>query len=430
MLIAIHGEKFHRLTFWAIYIYIFNEYISAMRYILITDSYFPESNACSIHMQSLAQAYVSKGHEVTVLTPSSNNELFESSSEHNQVRILRFFRPNIKLSTNFKRFIVELILPIVIYRKFKRTPEYQLNYDGIIWYSPSIFYGYLVSKLKKDFSCKSYLVLRDIFPEWALNLQILKPGIIYRVLKFFERWQYASADMIGVQSPGNLGFLKKYSLDLQFQSEVLWNWSNDSFDKSHISELPIEITSLFNKRVIVYSGNMGIAQNIEPFIHLAQLLSENDSIVFLFLGSGVDYRKLRAEASIRKLQNVVFHHEISASLMHMLYSNCALGLVSLDLRHKTHNIPGKFISYIAAGLPVFANINPNNDLKNIIESNNVGVVTSSLAAADLLSEFQVLMHSIENKPNDFFLKNCKALYLKLFQVETAADQIEHFFKNN
>jgi glycosyltransferase involved in cell wall biosynthesis len=381
-------------------------------------------------MQALAQAYVAKGHEVTVLTPSSNNKLFDSPSEHHQVRILRFFRPNIKLSSNFKRFFVELILPIVIYSKFKKMPEYQRSYDGIIWYSPSIFYGYLVGKLKKDFSCKSYLILRDIFPEWALNLQILKPGIIYKALEFFERWQYASADMIGIQAPGNSIFLEKHSLDLQFQSEVLWNWSHDSTNSSNMSELPLEITSLFDKKVIVYSGNMGIAQNIEPFIDLAQLLSEDDSIVFLFLGSGVDFLKLNAEACIRNLQNVVFHHEIPASLMQLLYSNCALGLVSLDLRHKTHNIPGKFISYISAGLPVFANINPNNDLKNIIESNNVGVVTSSIAATDLLSEFQVLMHSIENKPNDFFLKNCRALYLKLFQIKTAADQIENFFINN
>jgi hypothetical protein len=48
--------------------------------------------------------------------------------------------------------------------------------------------------------------------------------------------------------------------------------------------------------------------------------------------------------------------------------------LALDPRHTTHNIPGKFLSYMQAGLPVLASINPGNDLAELIQREDVGRV--------------------------------------------------------
>jgi hypothetical protein len=54
---------------------------------------------------------------------------------------------------------------------------------------------------------------------------------------------------------------------------------------------------------------------------------------------------------------VVFHDEIHPDEIPGLYAQCHVGMVALDPRHKTHNIPGKFLTYMQSGLPVLANIN-------------------------------------------------------------------------
>ena len=53
--------------------------------------------------------------------------------------------------------------------------------------------------------------------------------------------------------------------------------------------------------------------------------------------------------------------------------------MALDPRHKTHNIPGKFLTYMQAGLPVLASINPGNDLMQLIEGEQVKGVYGSVS---------------------------------------------------
>ena len=77
----------------------------------------------------------------------------------------------------------------------------------------------------------------------------------------------------------------------------------------------------------------------------ASLYSRRD-IGFLFVGRGSDARRLRTVAKARGLDNVVFHDEIDSSEIPGLYSQCHVGIVALDPRHKTHNLPGKLLSYM------------------------------------------------------------------------------------
>src|ERR1035437_2130447 len=99
-----------------------------------------------------------------------------------------------------------------------------------------------------------------------------------------------------------------------------------------------------------------------------------EDIGFLFVGRGSDAQRLRKDAKARGLDNVVFHDEIEPSEIPGLYSQCHVGIVALDPRHKTHNLPGKFLSYMQSGLPVLASINPSNDLAELIQREGVGRV--------------------------------------------------------
>ncbi len=84
--------------------------------------------------------------------------------------------------------------------------------------------------------------------------------------------------------------------------------------------------------------------------------------------------RLKKNAEMRFLTNVQFFDEIDSNEIHGLLSQCYAGLLTLDPRHKSHNIPGKFLTYLLAGLPIIARVNENTDLAKLIKDERIGRV--------------------------------------------------------
>jgi glycosyltransferase involved in cell wall biosynthesis len=159
---------------------------------------------------------------------------------------------------------------------------------------------------------------------------------------------------------------------------------------------------------------------------LAESLKARSDFGFLFVGRGSDAQRLRSDASARALDNVAFFDEIDPDEISGLYAQCHVGLVALDPRHKTHNIPGKFLSYMQAGLPVLASINPGNDLVELISTQQVGQVCTDTSVATLSALAQSLVADIEY--DEDLKTRCKNLAARLFSPEAAVKQIVEALK--
>ena len=166
---------------------------------------------------------------------------------------------------------------------------------------------------------------------------------------------------------------------------------------------------------------MGVAQGMDILLDLAERLRERRDLGFLFVGRGKDAPQLQADAQARRLDNVVFHEELEPWEIPGLLAQCHIGLVALDPRHQTHNIPGKFLTYLQAGLPVLARINPGNDLEALINREGVGRVCTD-TAVDTLQRLALELADdrAEWKPT---ADRCRVLFGKLFLPVTAARQI-------
>src|SRR5690606_21905519 len=130
--------------------------------------------------------------------------------------------------------------------------------------------------------------------------------------------------------------------------EVLPNWLGNPGR----APCPIRIgdTALAGRKIIVYAGNMGVAQNMDIVIDLAERLSQRNDLGFVLVGRGSQVEGLKREARTRSPGNVLFFDEIDPDEIPGLYSQCHVGIVSLDPRHKSHNIPGKFLTYMQCSL--------------------------------------------------------------------------------
>src|SRR5260370_4612317 len=171
-----------------------------MQILIIVDCYLPSLKSGAKLVYDLRGVFARQGHEVSILTPS------DAISEGLQVRtedglcIARVRTGTIKGTTKLFRAIREMRLSDTLWRRAKSFLLAK-PVDLIVFYSPTIFFGGLVRGLKSRWGCPAYLILRDIFPQWAVDAGILRKGMVWRDFSREEDERHRLAAVIGVWAP-------------------------------------------------------------------------------------------------------------------------------------------------------------------------------------------------------------------------------------
>jgi len=392
-----------------------------MKLLLVADSFPPMNSSSAIQLNDLCKEFTNQHHDIHVVFPSPFTQEHLEIDASNTFPIMKIKVPDLRSGGMIRRALVELSLSFILILKFRKTSWADLKFDGVIWYSPSIFLGLFAWYIKYKNNCKGYLILRDIFPDWALDVGILKKNVIYYVFKMFERFQYNVATVIGIQTPGNIKYFEANSI-LKNKVEVLCNWLTPPQKPYPDLDFKIENSKLSGRQIFVYAGNIGPAQNVEGIVQIAEQLSSNDSIGFLVVGRGSQMERVQNLITRKDLPNILIMDEVESKFIPALYEQCSCGIVSLNSDHKSHNIPGKFVSYIHNALPVFAILNQGNDLAEIIDAEKIGKATfqtAPITLANELSEFCSLLTTNEEEMR----QNCKSLSQEMFSSTIAAKQI-------
>lgn len=395
-----------------------------MRILLLVDCYLPGVKSGAKHMHDLGVEFRRRGHQVTVLTPSEAVAGRLEVTVEEGLRIARVKTRKIKGAGKVFRAFQEVRLSTVLWRRAK---EFLLANpaDLIVFYSPTIFFAGLVRRLKSLWRCPAHLVLRDIFPEWAVNAGILRQGLIYRFFRKKEIEQYEAADVITVQSPGDLDYFAREFPQARYRLEVLYNWA-----LLHEPDLPATNyrarLGLQDRIVFFYGGNLGVAQDMDNILRLVARLAGQPRIQFLLVGAGSEAERLKRSIAAQRLRNIQVLPVVSQAEYLAMLSEFDVGLVTLNRRLKTHNVPGKMLSYMHWGMPVLASVNPGNDLLELLREAGAGFCfvngdDESLAAAALrLAEDSGLRAAMG--------KNARRLLEERFSVEAAAQQILRHFE--
>jgi glycosyltransferase involved in cell wall biosynthesis len=390
-----------------------------MKIALIADTFPPLRTSGAVQLRDLSREFARQGHTITVLLPAATLDAPWSLEEIEAVQVLRLRAPQTKDIGYVRRTLGELWMPFAMMRNLRKSPLATQQWDGVVWYAPSIFHGPLARRLKKISGCKGYLILRDIFPEWAVDMELMGRGLPYRFFNAIARYQYSVADVIGVQTPGNLSYFARWRQKPGRALEVLQNW----LDKPSLLPCTIRVdeTCLAKRKLFVYAGNMGVAQGMDILLDLAAKLVQREDVGFLFVGRGSEALRLKDATQARGLNNVLFLDEIHPDEIPDLYAQCSVGIVALDPRHKSHNIPGKFLTYMQSGLPVLANVNAGNDLVELIHSEQVGQACENNQVDVLLQMAETLLSQVESDPAT--AERCQQLFDRQFSVEKAVQQI-------
>ena len=397
-----------------------------MRILLFVVYYLPSTMSSATLIHDLAVEFYRLGHEPIVVAPDENILQEHQVSCENGIKVLRIRTGKIKSATRFVRAFNEIRLSKIIWKKGKQFFD-ENPCDLIIYYSPSIFFSSLVKRLKKKFACPSYLILGDIFPEWAVEIGILRKGLVYYYFKYKERRNYEAADIIRVQSPANLLYFKDKGLDRKYNLEVLYNWT--SLTEKHAPRTTYRVRlGLQNKVVFFYGGNIGIAQDVDNIIRLAENLRNEPKVYFLLVGGGSEVSRLKAKIALKGLTNISIHDPVDHQEYLSMLSEFDVGLISLDRRLRSQNFPGKMMSYMFHAKPMLASINPHNDLKEMLEDKKAGLVCIN-GEDEIFASYARRLVTDENLRRQLGI-NARALLEDTFSVSKAASQILSHFRTD
>jgi len=288
---------------------------------------FPDMSKSFNMYTTLVEEFVCNGHDVVVLAPGSGPTGIYLEGK---IQVLRVKTLPIKNVANYLKGISNLLLPYQFERALKQYYKGKL-FDLIITATPPITLVDLAAKLKKKFNAKLYLILRDIFPQNAVDLGFIKKeGLLHRFFRKKENKLYREANYIGCMSPGNIEYIRRHNPGVSpHKLHELKNFQKPyegfGFD---FDALKMKY-GLKDKFVIVFGGNMGKPQQLENVLKLASSAMIYPDVVFLLLGEGVQMNRIALLIKEQGLKNIIIYKTIPKKEYQDLLSTCDIGLISL-----------------------------------------------------------------------------------------------------
>lgn len=400
-----------------------------MRIAILADDSLPDSTLVHAKMlHELASEYEKNGHSVIMIVPGEPKQRDRLVvNQIDNITYWRFRAPKQRGNGKLKRAINETLLSLRAWMAIKDSLS-KTSLDLVIYYSPSIFFGYLVEKIKKTTSCKSYLILRDMFPQWAIDEGLIKKGtIVEKYFRFFENVNYRAADSIGLMSPKNLELFETLNGD-DYNTEVLFNWTDSSVANQKLDSFNLRKKfGLVDKIIFFYGGNIGHAQDMPNLLRLAESMKEHADAHFVFLGQGDQVDLVLSSIEDKQLSNCTFIPSVTQYDYKLILNEVDVGLFSLSAKHTAHNFPGKLLGYMAHSLPILGSVNFGNDLKGIVQKANAGYICVNGQDSELLEYAKVLAKNSEVRKE--VGKNGRLLLTESFCVTAATKQILDSYKN-
>lgn len=333
--------------------------------------FFSLGNASSAFYGELARFFVKKGHNVTMISPSSKGT---HDTVVEGVRDITFKSLPLTGGSSLRKGLANLVIPFKSKRVLKKYLKKE-RFDLVLSSTPPVAFYLPIEYVKRQNpKAKHYLILRDIWPE-AFNLFDFEKHhpLIYSFFRKQEIRLYATSDIIGCMSEGNMDFVSKSNPETKDKLRLLYNWGK----VNEQVEVSLEIRQkydLVNKFVLIYGGNMGIPQGLDNIIDLAEMVKDKDDVVFLLIGKGVEKERIKQKVTNQHLTNVHVVDFLPREDYEAILRTCDVGLISLNKILKTPSIPSKTISYWNLRMPILAIIDHATDYgQNIIEKSESGL---------------------------------------------------------
>ena len=350
-----------------------------MNILFVSISGLPNMEGHSISLDIIHEL-TAMGHKVyAVCANERRNKKPTTLSEEAGCSVLRVKVGNNKNTNIIEKGISNLMLPYQYVAAIKKYfPD--VKFDLVLYPTPPVTQVKTVEFIKKRDNAKSYLLLKDIFPQNAVDIGMMKKtgpkSIIYKMFRKKEEKLYAVSDFIGCMSEANREYLIKHNPTLE-PSKIHINPNSIQVqevvkDAEKIKAIKEKYNIPENAVTFIYGGNLGRPQGIPFLIECLKANAGKEDRFFVICGKGTEYPKLKAYVDAEKPSNVLLLNGLPKAEYEDFVKAFDIGLIFLDHRFTIPNFPSRLLSYMQSSMPVLSCTDPNTDVGKVIEEGGFG----------------------------------------------------------
>lgn len=323
----------------------------------------------------LLREFAKNGHELTIVSPlERRNGKVTTLIKNENVQILRVKTGNIQKTNYIEKGISLLMLSRQLTRAIKKYCK-DLSFDVILYATPPITIYGVIRKLKRMTGAKTFLMLKDIWPQEIVDLGILrKGGLLYHYFRHAEKSMYKISDWIGYTSPTNKKYLVEDGVDEAKLVPV-----HNSVDATYRYEYSFNREEIWGKHgidpentVFFYGGNLGLPQDVDFLIACLKTQIGQKGKYFVVCGQGTEYPKLEAFFAEHKPDNMKLFPYLPKQDYDALIYASDVGMVFLNHRFTVPNCPTRFYDCMEYSKPVLACTDLASDIREDIYEGGFG----------------------------------------------------------
>jgi len=346
--------------------------------------------------QDLLRKFRNEGHEVTIVTPVERRRKISTHFiEKEGVSILQVKTFNIQKTNIVEKGIGTLAIEYQYLSAIKKYTSHR-KFNLVLYSTPPITFAKVIEFVKKRDHAKSYLLLKDIFPQNAVDMNMIKKnGFLHKQFLRKEKKLYQISDTIGCMSQANLKFILKHHPEIESHKvevnpntiePVTFNYSDEQKkairEKYHIPT---------DKKVLVYGGNLGKPQGLDFLLETIQTTSL-ENVFFLIVGNGTEFPRIKSWFDDQKPAHAKLLQRLPKEDYDQLLAACDVGLIFLDKNFSIPNFPSRLLSYLEMKIPVIAATDPNTDIGDVIENANCGYKVIAGNQKEMQMKLETLLH--------------------------------------
>ena len=387
------------------------------KYWFISEYYWPNDNSTGHIITRIIDAFT-KEYKVNILTIGNINAE-ERNQNTSTIRLKEgmYLDKNNSLQRLAKLIILSFRMSNILLMSVKKN-------DVIISVTNPAFMPVFLAVIKYIKKIKLVIIVHDLFPEnLVIGQYIYRKSILYKITKKMFNYAYKKADTViscgrdmqrilkqKVSDGGKIYFIPNFAdTDILYPMEKKQNVI--------IKELQLE-----NKLVVLFTGSIGRLQNIDNILNTVEILKNDDSIFFLFVGEGIHKDKI---INYSKIMNNIYHINNMPREKAQIFLNAGdIGISSLLPDMLGVGVPCKTYSYMAAGKPIIAFMNNKSEIAMMIQEEGNGWIVDPNKPerlAELLSQLKNDYEQIKEKGDisyrlsktKYSIKNITEKYINL-----------------
>lgn len=328
----------------------------------------------------LLRYFRDKGHNIYTVSSYEKREgreteiINENGAHMLHVKIGNLTQTN-KIEKGFSTLRIEKLYLNAIKKHFSN-----IKFDLVMYSTPPITLVKVIEYIKERNHCQTYLLLKDIFPQNAVDLGMLRKtgirGLLYRFFRYKEKRLYKISNHIGCMSQANVDYVVANNTEVKSEKVEICPNCIDVTDMSVDGATRKAIREKYNlpqdKKIFIYGGNLGKPQGIDFMINCLRSQIYNEKHFFLIVGAGTEFDKIQAYIDKEMPSNVKLLKRIPKEDYDSMVGACDIGLIFLDHRFTIPNFPSRLLAYMQAKLPVLAITDSHSDVGKVIVDGGFG----------------------------------------------------------